>query len=128
MKTGHYSGPAGGQSGYTLLEVVVAMTILTIGLLAVASMQTTSIRGNVTAGSRAEGMTWAQDRVEDLMALPYDAIPMGTTNDWEDEYMISSTVSSVSGVPNVRRLTVRVTWFNPGGEKQTELTCVKPDL
>ena len=52
MKTGHDSGSAGGQFGYTLLEVVVAMTILTIGLLAVASMQTTSIRGNVTAGSR----------------------------------------------------------------------------
>ena len=126
MRAGQSIGPTRGEHGYTLLEVVVAMSILTIGLLAVVSMLATSIRGSTTAGSRAEATTWAQDKLEDLAALPYDDVTSGVI--WEDEYRIESTVGSVSGVPSVKLITVRVEWSGPGGEKHTELTGVKPQL
>jgi prepilin-type N-terminal cleavage/methylation domain-containing protein len=126
MKARKSMGPIKGEYGYTLLEVVVAISILTIGLLAVVSMLATSIRGSTTAGSSVEATTWAQDKLEDLMARPYGDVTSGVT--WEDEYRIESTVGSVSGVPSVKRITVRVEWSGPGGEKHTELTGVKPEL
>ncbi len=43
--------------GFTLLEVIVAIAILTFGLLAVASMQIGAIQGNSFAGRVTEGTT-----------------------------------------------------------------------
>ena len=60
------------EKGFTLLEVIVAISILTIGLLAVASMQVSAIRGNASAYGITEGTSWASDQVEKLMVLPYD--------------------------------------------------------
>ena len=60
------------EAGFTLLEVMIAITVLTVGLLAVAGMQTAAIRGNDKAYRVTEGTTWAQDRLELLVALPYD--------------------------------------------------------
>ena len=57
------------REGFTLLEVIVGISILTVGLLAVASMQASSIRGNSFAGGVTEGATWAADRMEKLVAL-----------------------------------------------------------
>lgn len=66
IKKGH------NQKGFTLLEVIVAISILTIGLLAVASMQVSAIRGNASAYGITEATSWAADQMEKLMVLPYD--------------------------------------------------------
>jgi type IV pilus assembly protein PilV len=38
------------ENGYTLIEVLIALTIFAVGMLAVAGMQTSGIRMNSTAG------------------------------------------------------------------------------
>ena len=43
------------EAGFTLLEVIVAISILSVGLLAVASMQTAAIKGNDGAYRITEG-------------------------------------------------------------------------
>ena len=60
------------QKGFTLLEVIVAISILTIGLLAVASMQVSAIRGNASAYGITEGTSLASDQIEKLMIMPYE--------------------------------------------------------
>ena len=60
------------EGGFTLIEVIVAISILTVGLLAVASMQTAAIQGNFFAYRTTQATTIAQDRLEYLMSLPYD--------------------------------------------------------
>jgi type IV pilus assembly protein PilV len=65
-------GNAIKEKGFTLLEVLVAISILSIGLLAVASMQTGSVTGNATAYRQTESLSIAQDRIERLLALPFD--------------------------------------------------------
>lgn len=63
---------AGAEDGFSLLEVLVAMAIFAIGILAVYSMQFTAIRGNATARGVTETITLASGKVEELMALSYD--------------------------------------------------------
>lgn len=60
------------QSGFTLIESVVAIAILTIGILTLYSMQVSAINGNATASRLTIASTWAGDRVERLMALDYE--------------------------------------------------------
>lgn len=60
------------EKGFTLLEVLVAVSILTVGLLAVASMQGSASRNNVYAGSRTVAATWASDQMEDLLSLSWN--------------------------------------------------------
>jgi type IV pilus assembly protein PilV len=61
------------QKGFTLLEVIFAVSILTIGILAVASMQGSAIWGNARAMDVADATSLVGDRIEKLAALPYDS-------------------------------------------------------
>ena len=58
--------------GYTLIEVLIAMAIFAIGILAIFSMQITSTGSNALARGLTENYTAAMDKVEELLALPYD--------------------------------------------------------
>jgi len=60
------------NQGFTLLEVIFAITILTVGILAVAAMQASSIRGNAFAWETSEATNIAMAQIESLMDLPYN--------------------------------------------------------
>ena len=58
--------------GLTILEVLAAVGILAFGLLAIATMQASSIKGNSQAIGTTEAINLAQGKVEELMRLPYN--------------------------------------------------------
>ena len=59
------------NSGFSLLEVLVAIAILSVGILATASMQGAASRSNVIADTRTKATTLAADRIEKLMTLSW---------------------------------------------------------
>jgi len=61
------------NKGFTLLEVLIGLVILSIGLLAIAGMQITSTRGNFFSKNITEASYVAQDRLEFLNNLPLDS-------------------------------------------------------
>lgn len=130
------------DQGFTLIEVLIAITIFAVGLLAVAAMQTSAITVNSTAGQITTRMTWAQDKLEELMALPYtDPLledlgnpPSGTDSagnlhqetisDGSDNYNISWAVTDDTLITGTKLITVTVT----GKGKTTQVSYVKPDM
>ena len=60
------------DTGFTLLELMVAMVIFSIGILAVGAMQITSTNSNASARIQTEEYTWVVDQIERLTALDYD--------------------------------------------------------
>ena len=58
--------------GYSLIEVIVAMAVFSVGILAVFSMQITATQGNALARGMTENYNCALDKAEELLALPYD--------------------------------------------------------
>lgn len=60
------------NQGFTLLEVIIAIAILTIGILSLCSMHVASINGNASASNMTIGGNWASDRIEILLGRPYD--------------------------------------------------------
>lgn len=82
------------ERGFTLIEVLIAMAIFSIGILAVGMMQINSTRGNTKAQSVTYSSEWALDRVEWLLTqgtrniAAYDAIV--TTNPAQDADFIDN--------------------------------------
>lgn len=59
------------ENGFSLLEVLIALVILAIGLLAIAQMQITAIKGNAYGSEMTSASSLASNTLERLMALPY---------------------------------------------------------
>src|SRR6476659_7120736 len=59
------------QQGFTLLEAAIAMVILMIVVLGIASLFTYAIRANGSADDRELSMAVAQKRLEWLRTIPF---------------------------------------------------------
>ncbi|OGL46266.1 MAG: type IV pilus modification protein PilV [Candidatus Schekmanbacteria bacterium RBG_16_38_10] len=62
---------ARGRGGFTLIEVLIALTILAIGLLGVALMQVTSISGNTFSREMSVATELGQDMLEKLRTYEF---------------------------------------------------------
>ncbi|WP_303720272.1 prepilin-type N-terminal cleavage/methylation domain-containing protein [Malonomonas rubra] len=67
------------ESGFSLIEVLIALFVFAVGILGMASMQLTAISGNSQANGISQSATWGADRVEVLMADDYDAADLDDT-------------------------------------------------
>jgi type IV pilus assembly protein PilV len=58
--------------GFSLIELLTAMTVFTVGLLAVAGMQLTAIRANACANSLSAAGVLAEGVLEEILAVNGD--------------------------------------------------------
>jgi type IV pilus assembly protein PilV len=56
------------QAGMTLVEVLVAVVLISVGLLGVAALQLTSLRGNQDSYARSQAAVLASDIIERMRA------------------------------------------------------------
>ena len=63
------SGRKGFQQGFSLVEVLVAILLLTVGLLALAKMQTQAVASNSFGNQLTQATFLAQDKLEELRLL-----------------------------------------------------------
>jgi len=89
--------------GFTLIESLIAMLVLSIGILALNTMQISSIKGNATASKLTIADTVATDCYEHILNLPYTHTALDPTgnphfiNDLPDpKPQLPSTISRVS--------------------------------
>lgn len=58
------------NKGFSLIEILISLGILAIGLLAIAGMQITSVRGNYFSSNMMQASIFGQDGLEYLKGLP----------------------------------------------------------
>ena len=68
------------KEGFSLIEILIALIFLAIGILAIASLQITSVRGNFFSNNLMQATYVAQDRLEFLQNLPYDSSRLAQGN------------------------------------------------
>jgi prepilin-type N-terminal cleavage/methylation domain-containing protein len=104
--------------GFTLIEILVALVILSISLLGLAGLMVTTSRNNSWGGHLTEAATFAQDKLEQLRATPFGMIALNTT---ETDNPVGSTgityTRSWVAVPNIPPpvntldvITITVSW------------------
>jgi prepilin-type N-terminal cleavage/methylation domain-containing protein len=66
------------SKGFTLIEVMIAVFLLTTALLAAAALTTAVIKGNVFSQKLTTAITLAKDKIEDLKVTPFASLTGGT--------------------------------------------------
>ncbi|MGE5626306.1 MAG: type IV pilus modification protein PilV [Bacillota bacterium] len=69
------------QRGFTMIEILVSMTIVAIGLLGLVALQTTAQQAELESYSRAQALALMQDMVERINANRYSASCFAFTTD-----------------------------------------------
>ena len=103
------------QGGFTLIEVLIALTIFAVGLLAIAAMQTSAIKMNFSGNRITELSTTGIDQLENLMSLPYTNPLLAVGGPYSDPahpppagYNVNWTVAN-GPTTNTRSITLTVT-------------------
>jgi type IV pilus assembly protein PilV len=133
-------------SGFTLIEVLVALIVLSIGLLGVAGMQITGLRANQSAGSRTQASYLADDIIDRMRANntsarngDYNIATMGgtvtgtTTAALDVQAWVAELLSLPSGQGQIQVnaatniATVTIQWVDSRGGDSNECTGVNLD-
>jgi prepilin-type N-terminal cleavage/methylation domain-containing protein len=60
--------------GFTLLEVMITLVILSVALLALAGLMVTTARNNASGGHVTEAVTFGQDKLEEFRATRWESL------------------------------------------------------
>ena len=112
---------AADQSGFTLIEVFIAIVILTVGLLGTAALTTGVVRGNLSGRNLTTATAIAQSCFEENRRVGYSSagsVPAGGSNSCVTGnatvtlggVAYTRNLAIDTSVSNVKTLTVTVTW------------------
>ena len=68
-------------NGFTLIEIMIALVILSFALLALAALMVTTTKNNSYGSHMTEAATFAQDKLEELRAIRWHDISDGAGSD-----------------------------------------------
>jgi Tfp pilus assembly protein PilV len=116
------AGTKSNTLGFTLLKLIVVISVVSIGLLALASLQLTRIRAEAPPTGKTAGSILAETWMEKLLVLPYSdsALSAGTHTlpKSHNGYAVMWEVSENHPVKNTKTIDLKVTWTE-GGTKKT---------
>ncbi len=68
------------ENGFTLIEALIALFVLTVGVLGMMTLQTTAISSNYQANTMTKAVSLATDRLEQLRSLSFTAATLKLVN------------------------------------------------
>ncbi len=117
-----------GEAGLTLIEALIAMSILTVGMLAIAQLQGKAIWANDLSSTNTAALNLAQDQLERIINMDYndsdlDDTQTGNNGDLTDtttvdqqltsgKYTIIWNVAANTPITDTKTVVVMVTWAN----------------
>ena len=102
--------PALGNTGYSLLETLVAIAIFSIAAVALTSSLTFSIRASHASERFTQATILAQDKLEALCARP--AIRVSGTDSPQSGFDRAWTVTADTPQTGVTQIDVTVSWID----------------
>lgn len=112
----------GGAEGFSLIEVMFALTFLAVGILAVASMIPAGTRGVSESRTITSGLMAAQLKLEELRGTPYSSLVAGSQSDTVSVFRRTWTVTDSIPTVGCKRVLVTSSWNNERGAQSTTLT------
>lgn len=117
------AAPCGARSGFTFIEVAVAIAVVGVGLLAVLGTLPLSLRATTSESSSIQAGYLAQDEIETLLGTPYGSLTPGvveTKHDLGGNFagfqreaivsLIDSNYKATSTDAGIKQIKVTVWW------------------
>lgn len=102
------------RRGFTLIEVLVALVVLSVALVAMIPMLLQSIRGNYFGKETTQSAAVCQDKLEELRRVPYASLAAG--NDTVDGI---DRKWEIADYGDLRGIEVTTEWTDGRGQKHT---------
>jgi len=114
------------KKGFTIIEVLVAILIFSIGILAMAALFPMGMRVSYRAQMRTKALSYAMGKIEELRSLPFtdSALTAGehTEGNLENRFELSWEVTDDVPLTGMKYVKVYVKWLPPAGDtEQIEL-------
>jgi prepilin-type N-terminal cleavage/methylation domain-containing protein len=121
--------PPMDQKGFSFMEVVIALAVFSIAIVALYGLQTRTITQNFAASRITTANTWASEKLEVLMALKYDDVKTATVSEKSPDgvYTVLWNVIEETPLPNTKTVRVVVTSPRGGTGNRVELEYIKHD-
>ena len=127
------------DQGFTLIEVLIALGIFAIGMLAVASLQVNANLKSRKASEVTQASAIASDQMEELMALRFDHADLDPDvyhppifkGKYEIDWTVTDSDLNADGDSDAKTIELSVKWNNLLSKKKQrnlEITFIKHDL
>ena len=118
-----------GQSGYSLVEVLAAIVILSLAILPMVGMFDAALRAAVLGGNYDTARALANEKLEEVRALPY-AEPGGPADSVTEKYPPSAPTSGRVGIftYTVETKFVDASFSDPGDSPPTPQMRVEVEV
>ncbi len=109
------------EKGYSLMELMIVIAILAIGLMAIFSLQLSSIQGNFVSKTRSGGVSYATEKMEWLMCQPWDGADLSNGNHGPETsgiYSLNYKIDDADLAEDTKTISISVTWKEKKTEKE----------
>ena len=102
----------GPKAGFTLVESMLTLAIMSVGLLALAGLQITALRGNDLSRRMTTAVAIAEQSLEQLKHTPYTNIQTEAASEvTASNLRFTRQVTVTNGpLPNTKSVSVFVSW------------------
>ncbi len=104
------------NSGFTLIELMIAIAIITIGIFGVMSLILTVMKGNTLSKRVTTAITIAQDNMEDFKRMDYASVDVavdaysGTDTTYVIDYYLKVIIDDNTPATDTKTIEVKVYW------------------
>ncbi len=119
-----------GEQGFTVMEVLISLVVLTIGMLGIMALQGTAVRANRVSRELEQARVFTSQMMEDLRGRPVTgmgtggAYPTITTTDGA-VYTRTFTVALIPAEANLRLITVTTSFDEDGDPAQRHTSTLQ---
>lgn len=111
----------GRDGGFSLLEVLFALTFLAVGIMAVAAMIPAGTQGVSQSRVLTSSLMAATVKMEELKSTPFLSLAPGTFTDTTSVFTRTWTVQDSIPMAGCKKITVTSQWTNSHGAQSTVL-------
>jgi prepilin-type N-terminal cleavage/methylation domain-containing protein len=124
------------EGGFTLIEVLIGVSIFAIGMLAVARMQMLTVRNTTVGNLTSQATMLAHQKMEELKTMAFADLNNEVENNIDEEgnaggdYNRTTTIDPLGGAgsnlgAHARKITVQVQWNAAhGGNRTVEINSL----
>lgn len=121
-------GRLADNAGFSFIDLMLAMVVLTIGVLALADLQIASSTGNSSIKSTGNAANIAAQRLEEIKGMVYANVaaeaPIAVPDPDGMTFTREVQVTNNSPIANTKTVTVIVTWTDKTGAHKVSLATI----